>query len=38
PESAPSDGPNAWPLAQLEQLLGDLKAIDHVVKNTISEI
>ena len=38
PESAPSDGPNSWPLAQLERLLGDLKAIDYVVKNTISEI
>ena len=38
PESAPSDGPNAWPLEQLERLLGDLKAIDYVVKNTISEI
>ena len=35
PENAPSDGPNAWPLNQLEALLGDLKEVDHVAKNRI---
>lgn len=32
PEQALSDGPNSWPLAQIEELLLTLKAIDHVVK------
>ena len=32
PDNAPSDGPNAWPLNRLEQLLGDLMQIDSVVK------
>ena len=35
PENAPSDGPNAWPLKQLEALLGDLKEVDYVAKNRI---
>ncbi len=38
PESAPSDGPNSWPLTQLEPLLEDFKAIDFVVKNRITQI
>jgi 2-dehydro-3-deoxyphosphooctonate aldolase (KDO 8-P synthase) len=33
PEQALSDGPNAWPLDQLESLLSVLKAIDHTVKS-----
>jgi len=32
PEQALSDGPNAWPLDQLESLLTVLKTIDQVVK------
>lgn len=32
PDKAPSDGPNMWPLAHLEELLVTLKAIDHAVK------
>ena len=32
PDNAPSDGPNAWPLNRLEQLLGELMQIDSVVK------
>ena len=32
PDNAPSDGPNAWPLNCLEQLLGELMQIDSVVK------
>jgi len=32
PEQALSDGPNAWPLGQLEALLSTLKALDAVVK------
>jgi 2-dehydro-3-deoxyphosphooctonate aldolase (KDO 8-P synthase) len=32
PEEALSDGPNAWPLAQLAGLLGVLKELDQVVK------
>lgn len=32
PAVAKSDGPNAWPLDQLEALLGRLLAIDHMVK------
>ncbi len=38
PDSAPSDGPNSWPLTQLEELLEGFKAIDFVVKNKISQI
>jgi len=33
PDKALSDGPNAWPLGQLEALLETLKALDHVSKN-----
>ncbi len=32
PEEALSDGPNAWPLGQMGELLGLLKEIDRVVK------
>ena len=32
PEHALSDGPNAWPLAQMADLLEDLKALDLVAK------
>ena len=32
PDNAPSDGPNAWPLNLLEQLLSELIQIDDVVK------
>jgi 2-dehydro-3-deoxyphosphooctonate aldolase (KDO 8-P synthase) len=33
PDTALSDGPNAWPLNQLEGLLSVLKAIDETVKS-----
>ena len=32
PERALSDGPNAWPLDLMEELLTTLKAIDETVK------
>ena len=32
PEKALSDGPNAWPLGRMEQLLSTLKQIDNAVK------
>ena len=32
PSKALSDGPNAWPLALMKDLLTTLKAIDHLVK------
>lgn len=32
PAAALSDGPNAWPLDQMQELLTVLKEIDHVVK------
>jgi 2-dehydro-3-deoxyphosphooctonate aldolase (KDO 8-P synthase) len=32
PEKALSDGPNAWPLAEMESLLETLKALDDTVK------
>ncbi len=32
PEEALSDGPNAWPLARMEALLGTLKELDETVK------
>ncbi|MDF1760526.1 MAG: 3-deoxy-8-phosphooctulonate synthase [Coxiellaceae bacterium] len=32
PENALSDGPNCWPLAQMETLLTSLQAIDRVIK------
>ena len=35
PNSAPSDGPNSWPLQSLAALLEDLMEIDFVVKNRI---
>jgi len=34
PEEALSDGPNAWPLAQLRELLEVLIEVDRVVKNS----
>ena len=34
PEKALSDGPNAWPLGQIEELLAVLKDIDAVSKQT----
>ncbi len=33
PDKALSDGPNAWPLAQMETLLGRLIALDRVAKS-----
>ncbi len=33
PDKALSDGPNAWPLGQLEPLLVTLKALDKISKN-----
>jgi 2-dehydro-3-deoxyphosphooctonate aldolase (KDO 8-P synthase) len=32
PSKALSDGPNAWPLGKMEQLLATLKALDETVK------
>ena len=32
PENAKSDGPNAWPLPMMEEMLAELKEIDTVVK------
>ncbi|MBI2963509.1 MAG: 3-deoxy-8-phosphooctulonate synthase [Deltaproteobacteria bacterium] len=32
PDRALSDGPNSWPLAELEPLLRELRAIDEIVK------
>ncbi len=32
PERALSDGPNAWPLGRMEELLATLKALDEAVK------
>ena len=32
PAKALSDGPNAWPLARMEALLGTLKELDRAVK------
>ena len=32
PEHALSDGPNAWPLARMRDLLATLKELDAVVK------
>ncbi len=34
PSQALSDGPNAWPLGQMESLLATLKELDAVVKGT----
>ncbi|NKC14870.1 MAG: 3-deoxy-8-phosphooctulonate synthase [Gammaproteobacteria bacterium] len=33
PDKALSDGPNAWPLGQMQELLATLTAIDRAVKN-----
>ena len=33
PDKAFSDGPNAWPLSQMEDLLACLKQLDEIVKN-----
>ncbi len=33
PANAPSDGPNAWPLAQLQTLLSELQRLDALVKD-----
>ena len=33
PAEAKSDGPNAWPLGQMEALLSTLKRIDETVKS-----
>lgn len=32
PDRALSDGPNAWPLAQMRELLETLRSVDHTVK------
>src|SRR4030042_1308028 len=32
PDKALSDGPNAWPLGRMEELLGVLKELDQIVK------
>jgi 2-dehydro-3-deoxyphosphooctonate aldolase (KDO 8-P synthase) len=34
PEQALSDGPNAWPLDRMENLLKQIKQIDELVKAT----
>jgi 2-dehydro-3-deoxyphosphooctonate aldolase (KDO 8-P synthase) len=36
PEEALSDGPNSWPLAEMEQLLTQLVALDRVVKGRVT--
>jgi 2-dehydro-3-deoxyphosphooctonate aldolase (KDO 8-P synthase) len=33
PAQALSDGPNAWPLARMEALLGTLQELDRAVKS-----
>ncbi len=35
PDKALSDGPNAWPLDKMEELLATLKALDEVTKKTV---
>jgi len=35
PKDALSDGPNSWPLSQMENLLKQLQAIDQTVKNDV---
>ncbi|MGY8815600.1 MAG: 3-deoxy-8-phosphooctulonate synthase [Gammaproteobacteria bacterium] len=37
PDEALSDGPNSWPLVNMQALLESLKAIDEVVKNNVHE-
>ena len=34
PNEAPSDGPNMWPLAKMQELLGTLKELDLIVKKS----
>lgn len=36
PDRAPSDGPNMWPLGQLEELLICLKELDQAVKKMVN--
>jgi 2-dehydro-3-deoxyphosphooctonate aldolase (KDO 8-P synthase) len=36
PEKALSDGPNAWPLGQIERLLTTLKDIDTTIKRHLT--
>jgi 2-dehydro-3-deoxyphosphooctonate aldolase (KDO 8-P synthase) len=36
PEKALSDGPNAWPLRQIERLLTTLKDIDTIAKRHLA--
>jgi 2-dehydro-3-deoxyphosphooctonate aldolase (KDO 8-P synthase) len=33
PDKALSDGPNAWPMSELEPLLAIMQSIDSVVKS-----
>ena len=33
PDKALSDGPNAWPLGRMRELLETLKALDELVKS-----
>ena len=35
PDQALSDGPNAWPLGQIEELLATLKELDAVSKQNM---
>lgn len=35
PDNAPCDGPNAWPLDRLEELIGELQMIDAVAKRRV---
>ena len=35
PDKALSDGPNSWPLSQMEALLSDLVALDRCVKSNL---
>jgi 2-dehydro-3-deoxyphosphooctonate aldolase (KDO 8-P synthase) len=35
PDKALSDGPNSWPLDQMEALLRQLTALDSVVKKLV---
>jgi 2-dehydro-3-deoxyphosphooctonate aldolase (KDO 8-P synthase) len=38
PDEALSDGPNSWPLFELENLLNELKQIDAVIKSKKREL
>jgi 2-dehydro-3-deoxyphosphooctonate aldolase (KDO 8-P synthase) len=33
PDNAPSDGPNMWPLARMDELMATLVELDHLVKS-----